>query len=232
MASRPFATTNASFATTSSASVASSAKSHVLAGVQDAYWSDDDAVRLLDPALSHKSLLNDLLYRRTTIAHSVWRKWTCPTSISSPVRAGIKYDFLTFVLSLSLTIRVRKICRFCWHHIKSNLNGRCPACRREYTDEGVQFKPISQEEYVVFLHEACEPLRVFKLTIAFPSQKRLTQQKKQRERERKELEHLKRSHLVNVRVVQRNLVYVTGMGTQFAKEEVHPFLGPPSESVC
>lgn len=54
----------------------------------------------------------------------------------------------------------------------------------------------------------------------FFSQKRLNQQKRQRERERKELEHLKRSHLVNMRVVQRNLVYVTGMGARFAKEEV------------
>jgi len=52
------------------------------------------------------------------------------------------------------------------------------------------------------------------------SQKRLNQQKRQHERERKELEQLKRSHLINVRVVQRNLVYVTGMGSRFAKEEV------------
>lgn len=56
---------------------------------------------------------------------------------------------------------------------------------------------------------------------SFFSQKRLNQQKRQRERERKELEHLKRSHLVNMRVVQRNLVYVTGMGARFAKEEVN-----------
>lgn len=44
---------------------------------------------------------------------------------------------------------VTQICRFCWHHIKENLNGRCPACRREYTDEAVQFKPIGKEEYVL-----------------------------------------------------------------------------------
>ena len=53
-----------------------------------------------------------------------------------------------------------------------------------------------------------------------PSHKRLTQQKKQRERERKELELLGRRHLANVRVVQRNVVYVVGMGPRFAKEEV------------
>lgn len=45
-------------------------------------------------------------------------------------------------------------------------------------------------------------------------------QKKQRERERKELDTLGRRHLANVRVVQRNVVYVVGIGPRFAKEEV------------
>jgi CCR4-NOT transcription complex subunit 4 len=52
------------------------------------------------------------------------------------------------------------------------------------------------------------------------SHKRLTQQKKQREKERKELDALNRRHLLNVRVVQRNVVYVVGLGSRFAKEEV------------
>ena len=52
------------------------------------------------------------------------------------------------------------------------------------------------------------------------SHKRLTQQKKQKERERKDLEALGRRHLANVRVVQRNVVYVIGIGQKFAKEEV------------
>lgn len=52
------------------------------------------------------------------------------------------------------------------------------------------------------------------------SHKRLTQQKKQRERERKELDALGRRPLANVRVVQRNVVYVVGIGPRFAKEEV------------
>lgn len=63
--------------------------------------------------------------------------------------------------------------------------------------------------------------------IYFPSShKRLTQQKKQRERERKDLDTLGRRHLANVRVVQRNVVYVIGIGPRFAKEEVSSF--PPS----
>jgi len=45
------------------------------------------------------------------------------------------------------------------------------------------------------------------------------QQKKQRDRERKELDTLGRRHLANVRVVQRNVVYVVGIGSR-AKEEV------------
>jgi CCR4-NOT transcription complex subunit 4 len=45
-------------------------------------------------------------------------------------------------------------------------------------------------------------------------------QKKQRDRERKELDTLGRRQLANVRVVQRNVVYVVGIGPRFAKEEV------------
>jgi len=45
------------------------------------------------------------------------------------------------------------------------------------------------------------------------------QQKKQRERERKELDTLGRRHLANVRVVQRNVVYAVGIESR-AKEEV------------
>lgn len=138
-------------------------KSHVLAGVQDAYWSDDDADDADCPLCLEEMDISDLNFK--------------------PCVCGYQ------------------ICRFCWHHIKQNLNGRCPACRREYTDETVQFKPIAKEDH-----------------------KRLTQQKKQRERERKELDALGRRHLANVRVVQRNVVYVVGIGPRFAKEELIPTL--------
>lgn len=56
------------------------------------------------------------------------------------------YQVSTFFALLTYPLSLRKICRFCWHHIKENLNGRCPACRREYTDDAVQFKPINKEE--------------------------------------------------------------------------------------
>ncbi|KAF5372996.1 hypothetical protein D9758_001595 [Tetrapyrgos nigripes] len=138
-------------------------KNHVLAGVQDAYWSDDEAEDAECPLCLEEMDISDLNFK--------------------PCVCGYQ------------------ICRFCWHHIKENLNKRCPACRRVYTDDAVEFKPIAAEDH-----------------------KRLTQQKKQRERERKELDALGRRHLANVRVVQRNVVYVVGIGPRFAKEELIPTL--------
>ncbi|KAJ3877145.1 hypothetical protein F5051DRAFT_409449 [Lentinula edodes] len=138
-------------------------KSHVLAGVQDAYWSDDEAEDAECPLCLEEMDISDLNFK--------------------PCVCGYQ------------------ICRFCWHHIKENLNKRCPACRRVYTDEAVEFKPIATQDH-----------------------KRLTQQKKQRERERKELDALGRRQLANVRVVQRNVVYVVGIGPRFAKEEYIPTL--------
>lgn len=41
-----------------------------------------------------------------------------------------------------------QICRFCYHHIKENLNNRCPACRTPYDDATVEFKAIKPDEYV------------------------------------------------------------------------------------
>lgn len=50
--------------------------------------------------------------------------------------------------------------------------------------------------------------------------KRLSQAKKQKEREKRELEQMNRKHLANMRVVQKNLVYVVGLDPKLAKEEV------------
>jgi CCR4-NOT transcription complex subunit 4 len=65
----------------------------------------------------------------------------------------------------------------------------------------VEFKPMSQEEI-----------------------KRLAQAKKQKEREKRELEQMNRKHLANMRVVQKNLVYVVGMDPKLAREELIPTL--------
>ncbi|OAD02275.1 hypothetical protein MUCCIDRAFT_144472 [Mucor lusitanicus CBS 277.49] len=81
-----------------------------------------------------------------------------------------------------------QICRFCWHHIKTNLNGRCPACRRLYSDQIVEFVPVSAEEIM-----------------------RLKKEKKEKDRQTRDMRDPSRRQLSNVRVVQKNLVYVLGL---------------------
>ncbi|KAH7107322.1 hypothetical protein BKA62DRAFT_129145 [Auriculariales sp. MPI-PUGE-AT-0066] len=146
-----------------STTVSVHSKSHVLAGVQDAYWSDDENEDAECPLCMEPMDVSDLGFR------------PCPCGY--------------------------QICSFCWNHIKQNLNGRCPACRREYTDDAVEFTKIPGEEM-----------------------KRLNQQKKIKERERKDIEQLGRKQYLNVRIVQRNHVYVVGLGPRLAKEEFIPSL--------
>jgi CCR4-NOT transcription complex subunit 4 len=49
---------------------------------------------------------------------------------------------------------------------------------------------------------------------------RIKAQKKRKEREKKELDLAARNKLANVRVVQRNLIYVAGLPVKYATEEV------------
>ncbi|KAJ3269961.1 transcriptional repressor general negative regulator of transcription subunit 4 [Terramyces sp. JEL0728] len=98
-----------------------------------------------------------------------------------------------------------QLCRFCWNHIKEDLNGLCPACRRKYNDDDIEFKPVPPEELV-----------------------RIKNAKKRKERERKEMDMQQRKQLANVRVVQKNLVYVLGLPLKLATEETlrsHDYFG-------
>jgi len=47
-------------------------------------------------------------------------------------------------------------------------------------------------------------------------------EKKAKEREKKEMEAMNRKHLSNMRVVQKSLVYVIGLPTKLANDEVRP----------
>ena len=123
-------------------------KSHVLAGVQDAYWSDDEAVSICKPFFLSVSSTDttplrtggrrvpplsrgDGHLRSELQAMPLWLPGACLRSVF-----GLHNQRTPWM----------QVCQFCWHHIKENLNRRCPACRREYTDDAVQFKPINPEE--------------------------------------------------------------------------------------
>jgi hypothetical protein len=40
-----------------------------------------------------------------------------------------------------------QICQFCYHNVRNNMNGLCPACRRPYDDANIEFRKPGPEEY-------------------------------------------------------------------------------------
>ncbi|XP_072211914.1 CCR4-NOT transcription complex subunit 4 isoform X6 [Excalfactoria chinensis] len=90
-----------------------------------------------------------------------------------------------------------QICRFCWHRIRTDENGLCPACRKPYPEDPAVYKPLSQEEL-----------------------QRIKNEKKQKQNERKQKISENRKHLASVRVVQKNLVFVVGLSQRLADPEV------------
>lgn len=103
-----------------------------------------------------------------------------------------------------------QICQFCYNNIRQNeeLNGRCPACRRKYDDESVEYVILSPEE----------------LKMEREKQARKEWERKQRDKERKENEYANRKHLAGMRVIQKNLVYVVGINPPVPYEEVASLL--------
>ncbi|KAI5849739.1 hypothetical protein BZA05DRAFT_401392 [Tricharina praecox] len=97
-----------------------------------------------------------------------------------------------------------QICQFCFNNIRTNLNGLCPACRREYREETIEYKAITAEE----------------LKAEDSKKKRLASEKRKHEAQKREIEALNRKHLSGLRVIQRNLVYVTGLNPRIREEEL------------
>ncbi|KAL1117225.1 hypothetical protein AAG570_004552 [Ranatra chinensis] len=98
-----------------------------------------------------------------------------------------------------------QICRFCWHRIRTDENGLCPACRKAYPEDPADFKPLTQEEVA-----------------------RLKAEKRQKDQQRKQKITENRKHLANVRVVQKNLVFVVGLPMRLADAETlkkHEYFG-------
>ncbi|TDH67130.1 hypothetical protein CCR75_002313 [Bremia lactucae] len=96
-----------------------------------------------------------------------------------------------------------QVCLWCWHQIKNEYNGLCPACRQPYAELSKQKNPLDRDEVV-----------------------RRTKQRKLKEKnDRRSAAQAKtvlgsRKSLQNVRVMQRNLVYVIGLPVPYAEEEL------------
>lgn len=98
-----------------------------------------------------------------------------------------------------------QICRFCWHRIRTNENGLCPACRKAYPENPAEFKPLTDDE----VHK-------------------IKKDRRQKETQRKQKSAECRKHLANVRVVQKNLVFVVGLSPRLCDAEIlrrHEYFG-------
>ncbi len=107
-----------------------------------------------------------------------------------------------------------QVCRFCWHKIREDGNQRCPACRKAYSEEDVEFVPVPQEEINRMrqkkraIKEKRDAAAAAELDMS-PAGVALTN----------EIVNSRR-HLCEFRVVQRNLVYVIGISAKIAHEHI------------
>ncbi|KAK4232580.1 general negative regulator of transcription subunit 4 [Podospora fimiseda] len=108
-----------------------------------------------------------------------------------------------------------QICQFCFNNIRNNMNGLCPACRRPYDDKTIEWKVVTPEEYAQF-----------RANIRKNQTKRAAEQR-HKELQKREAEKENRKNLVGVRVVQKNLVYVTGLQPTVKEDELLKTLRKP-----
>ncbi|KAF2719207.1 hypothetical protein K431DRAFT_305367 [Polychaeton citri CBS 116435] len=107
-----------------------------------------------------------------------------------------------------------QICQFCYNNVKNNVNGQCPACRRPYNDKDIEYKLITPEETAAYKAKQAQ-------------KQKKSQAAYQKERQKQEAETLSRKHLAGQRVVQKNLVYVTGLAPSSQEDQLLQTLRGP-----
>ncbi|GAB0143646.1 hypothetical protein EsHS_00004154 [Epichloe bromicola] len=108
-----------------------------------------------------------------------------------------------------------QVCQFCFNNIKNNMNGLCPACRRPYDEKTIEWKVVTQEEVAEFRANIQK------------NQKKRAQEQRHKEVQKREAEKENRKNLVGVRVVQKNLVYITGLAPTVREDELLKTLRKP-----
>ncbi|CEJ94231.1 Putative RNA recognition motif domain, eukaryote [[Torrubiella] hemipterigena] len=108
-----------------------------------------------------------------------------------------------------------QVCQFCFNNIKNNMNGLCPACRRPYDEKTIQWKVVTTEEVAEFRANIQK------------NQKKRVQEQRQKEVQKREAEKENRKNLIGVRVVQKNLVYITGLAPNVREDELLKTLRKP-----
>ncbi|KAK2197318.1 bifunctional NOT4 [Babesia duncani] len=105
-----------------------------------------------------------------------------------------------------------QVCLWCLHYIRNTMGNKCPACRRDYDEENIKYKskPRSAAGGTCSTRPSGE------------AKKKLSGEKDATTREGKPqvVDPSQAESLKDVRVIQRNLVYVVGIPARFAKKEV------------
>ncbi|ORM39808.1 CCR4-NOT transcription complex subunit 4 [Babesia sp. Xinjiang] len=108
-----------------------------------------------------------------------------------------------------------QVCLWCLHHLRTAMGNKCPACRRDYEEENMTYNPVHRSQ----------------------SSTRTQNTKKKREQGEKEATTREENgspktrnndNLKDMRVIQRNLVYVVGIPAKLAKKEIlkqHEYFG-------
>ena len=151
-----------------------------------------------------------------------------------------------------------QICRFCWHKIRQDMNKLCPACRKEYTEEGVEVIPSSSSSNsnpsspsgtgglsrsssttggssgFIDVASAVARKRSSALANASGSAGQSLSSSSPSSGNNyylsRDPQHVvsSRRHLSELRVIQKNLVYVIGLSPKIANEDIlgqHEYFG-------
>ncbi|OEL38021.1 CCR4-NOT transcription complex subunit 4 [Dichanthelium oligosanthes] len=130
-----------------------------------------------------------------------------------PCKCG--YEVNIYGLSTSL------ICLYCWHRImemdqKDESGGRCPGCRSVYNKDRILETSARNQMHVLYLQNS-----VLKELCAHKSNYQKEQAKSHKQTSAKiQLGQSEPKDPNNVRVIQRKLVYIVGMPTEFASEKL------------
>lgn len=105
------------------------------------------------------------------------------------------------------------MCLLCLHHIREQLNGKCPACRTPYSEKNFVIDKVDPEAAAREVRERAEAKK------AREKRDRAAAAERERAAAAAASQAKAKTTLKHVRVVQRNLVYVIGLSLSLAREE-------------
>ena len=107
-----------------------------------------------------------------------------------------------------------QVCLYCYNNILDNLNGQCPACRREYDRSLASAASLAQltQPSVQQQQQAASERKEKKRT-------REREKRKASQHDRTTVSQQQHAQLASMRIIQRNLVYVCGLPPGAAYED-------------